>query len=1155
MSYLYSQNALSPQSGQKAYWGGLYGSAQALALIEFAQQQSQVVLVIANDISQCQQLYQSLQFYNQNLDILRFDSWEVLAFDHFSPHPDITSSRLKTLSKLDNLISGIVITTLESLLQRICPLSFIQQYSFNLQVGDSLEPQSFVKKLLKIGYQRVTTVREHGEFNIKGSLIDLYPMGARAPCRLDLLDAEIESMRTFDARTQRSIEGVQHTTLLPAREFSTDADSIAMFKNKYQQSFGNSDDFIFTEVSESRLPNGIEFYLPLFFAETSSLFDYLPDNTVIALQQGFNSLVEITFDEIQARHEQALGHLDRPPLPIWQVFLSKDRLFGSLKSSQQLVIGTAKLSARQNGLNFASSLLPPLSIQAQNKSPLVKLLNFAQTFTGRILIVCGSVGRQSVLMDLLTNHNIDPNPVENWAAFVQSQFVLCISHGNLSEGLLIKDIAIIAEAHLFGADVVQQQRRRRAKHKDFDEAIKSLVEVQTGDPIVHEHYGVGRYLGLKTQVFDDLAQDFLVLEYADNSKLMVPMTSLNLISRYSGASAEFAPLHKLGTSQWRKAKERVKEALHDIAAELLEIYAKRQAQNGFAFPAPSDAYSAFVTGFAFEETPDQLKTMGEVLADMQSNKPMDRLVCGDVGFGKTEIAMRAAFLAVEAGKQVAILVPTTLLANQHYQSFKDRMVQYPIEICALSRFQTGKQQTQIKTQLENGKVDIVIGTHKLIQGRIKYKNLGLVIIDEEHRFGVKQKETLKKLRGQSDILTMTATPIPRTLNMALGSLRELSVIATPPQGRSAIQTFVNEWSDDTIIEACSRELHRGGQIFVLHNDIDSIDNMAQNLKSLMSNAQVRIAHGQMPSKELEHIMSDFYHARFQILVCTTIIETGIDIPNANTIIINNAQNFGLAQLHQLRGRVGRSHHRAYAYLVIKSHQSLSKNAKKRLEAVESLEELGAGFMLANHDLEIRGAGDLLGDNQSGKISEIGFNLYQDLLKRTINVIRKGKQINLNDAMTQEIQIHTGLACIIPNTYLNDVHERLVFYKRIANAKNNHELKDLKIEMIDRFGLLPDAITNLFASTALKLLCEKIGIDKISIVDDKFTLNFANNTKIEPIVIIKLIQNQPKTYQLKSQNQLIVKQNMPQDIARIEQVVSLLKTLNNEVGCFLPNLIK
>ncbi len=776
--------------------------------------------------------------------------------------------------------------------------------------------------------------------------------------------------------------------------------------------------------------------------------------------------------------------------------------------------------------------------------PLNKFLIFEKKFSGKILIVCESQGRQSVLSDLLISYDLKPSSVEHWQDFLNSDKKLCITNNELNEGLLTEDIAIITEVNLFGTDIVKQQRRRRAKHKDFDEAIKSLVEIQIGDPIVHENYGVGRYLGLKTQVFDDLTQDFLMLEYANSSKLMVPITSLNLISRYSGASPDIAPLHKLGTNQWAKAKQHTHDALYDIAAELLEIYAKRELQTGFAFPEPNDAYNSFVASFPFEETPDQLKTMAEVLADMQSHKPMDRLVCGDVGFGKTEIAMRATFLAVEFGKQVAILAPTTLLVNQHYKSFKDRFINHPIEIAALSRFQSTKEQTQIRQKLVDGKIDIVIGTHKLIQGNIKYKQLGLVIIDEEHRFGVKQKESLKKMRGQSDILTMTATPIPRTLNMALGSLRELSIIATPPQGRSAIQTFVKEWDDDAIVEACSREVHRGGQIFVLHNDIDSIDNMAERLKLLMKNIRIRIAHGQMPSRELEQVMGDFYHGRFQILVCTTIIETGIDIPNANTIIINNAQNFGLAQLHQLRGRVGRSHHRAYAYLVIKSHQSLSDNARKRLEAIESLEELGAGFMLANHDLEIRGAGDLLGDNQSGKISEIGFNLYHDLLKRTVGAIRVGKKSNLNNPINHEVSIDTGLGCIIPESYLSDVHERLVLYKRIANGKNNDELKDLQIEMIDRFGLLPNSTKNLFAITKLKLSCEKIGIDKISIYDDKAHIIFSDKINIEPIKIINLLQTQPNIYQLKGKNQLIFKCEMPNNIERIELIKGLLKILKS-----------
>ena len=1142
MPYLYPEKTPLSNPGQKTYWGSLYGSADALALVEYAQQQSQVILLIANDIAHLDILYKSLNFYNDTLDILKFDNWEVLPYDQFSPHPDITSNRLSTLSKLKKLKKGIVVTTLETLFSYLCPIEFSEKFSFDLKIGNDINPALLSEKLLKIGYNRVTTVMEHGEFNIRGSLIDLYPMGANKPYRIDLFDQEIETIRSFDTSTQRSEIQVDEIALLPAREFATDQPSINLFKENYTQAFGDQS-FIYHEISEGRLPGGIEFYLPLFFNSTNTLFDYLPKTLTIATFAGFSTLVDKTFVNIQSRFDHAKLDLDRPPLAVNRVFLSKEVLFSAIKQQPQLVIGPSKLEQKPGHLNFSSKLLPPLRIDPQAKNPLSKLSSFAKRFQKKILIVCESQGRQSVLDELLKNHDLEAQNTKDWQHFLSSDHLLHITNQELSQGLLGLDIAVITEDNLFGQEVVQQQRRRRAKHKDFDEAIKSLVEIKKGDPIVHENYGVGRYLGLKTQTYDGLSQDFLQLEYAGGAKLMVPMTSLNLISRYSGALAENAPLHKLGTPQWSKAKQKAGEALHDVAAELLEIYAKRESQTGFAFPEPNDAYSAFVSHFAFEETPDQLKTMGEVLADMRSNKPMDRLVCGDVGFGKTEIAMRAAFLAVEAGKQVAILVPTTLLAKQHHQSFVDRFIHHPVEIAALSRFQTAKEQKIIVEKLSTGQIDIVIGTHKIIQGSIQYKNLGLVIIDEEHRFGVKQKEALKKLRGQSDILTMTATPIPRTLNMALGSLRELSIIATPPAKRSAIQTFVQEWSDDNIKEAITRELHRGGQIFVLHNDIDSIDNMAQSLTELMPNVHVRVAHGQMPTRELEHIMGDFYHARFQILVCTTIIETGIDIPNANTIIINNAQNFGLAQLHQLRGRVGRSHHRAYAYLVIKSHQSLSRDAKKRLDAIESLEELGAGFMLANHDLEIRGAGDLLGDNQSGKISEIGFNLYHDLLKRTIDAMRAGRKLNLDDPINHEIQIDCGLPSIIPQSYLEDVHERLVLYKRIASCKTNNELKELQIEMIDRFGLLPDSTKHLFANIRLKLFCEKIGIDKINLYEDKAIITFGSKNTIEPIKIIQLIQKQPKNYQLKGQNQLIVKESMPEDIRRIELVENLLKKLN------------
>jgi len=1142
MSIVYPQESGSFSSDlKKNYWGSLFGSSEALALTEFAESNKGVVLYIARDIAHHDEIKKALLFFKKSIKILDFSSWEVLAFDHFSPHPDIVSSRIHTLSKLSSIETAIVVTTVETLSQRLCPKDYINKYSLNLKTRQNLEIDSFTESLIKIGYRRVTTVMEPGEFSLKGALIDLYPMGAANPYRIDLFDNEIDSIRSFDPSTQRSIDVIEEVYLLPAREFASDNQSINIFKKNYLSEFGSTDGFIYTEVSEGRYPGGIEFYLPLFFDRTDTLFDYIPNISSIVYQKGLGELLKTQSNELLERFEYCQNSLERLPLPINKVFLDSSDFFSALNDKKQIQIQTSKIQ-QNTGLNFSSSILPPLKIEAQAKKPLNKLIKFIESFRGRVLIVCESDGRQSVLVDLLSSYGLKPTQCSDWIDFINQSSKLCITSARLNEGVVFEKIAIISENNLFGKDAIKQQRRRRAKHKDFDEAIKSLVEIQLGDPVVHEHYGIGRYLGLESRSFDENQQDFLSLEYANGSKLMVPITNLNLISRYSGASSDHAPLHKLGSQQWTKAKRKAAEALYDVAAELLEIYAKRQSQKGFSYPAPNDSYSSFVSSFKFEETPDQLKTMNDVLLDMQSDRPMDRLVCGDVGFGKTEIAMRAAFLAVESGKQVAILVPTTLLANQHYQTFNDRFSKFPIVIKSLSRFQDMKEQKQIKMELKEGKIDIVIGTHKLIQGDIKYQKLGLIIIDEEHRFGVKQKESLKKIRGQSDILTMTATPIPRSLNMALGSLRELSIIASPPAKRTAIQTFVDLWDDNTIIEACSRELHRGGQIFVVHNEIDTIDNMAESFKALMPNLKIRIAHGQMPSKELEQIMTDFYHQRFQVLVCTTIIETGIDIPSANTIIINNAQNFGLAQLHQLRGRVGRSHHKAYAYLVIKSHQSITQNAKKRLDAIASLEELGAGFMLANHDLEIRGAGDLLGENQSGKISEIGFNLYHDLLKRTIHAIKNNTQLDIKEALTEEVEINPGIACIIPDTYLPDVHERLILYKRIASANNEEELKDLKIEMIDRFGALPDSTSNLFESSSLKNYSNHIGVLKINIYDDKAEITLNEKNSIDASKIIGLIQTKPTQYQLKNQNTIVINESMEPDMSRIRKISKLLSAI-------------
>ena len=1142
MSILYPEKT-EPVSGLKSYWGSLYGSAKALALIDFVQKkQERVLLYIANDISQYESILRDLKFYNQSLNILSFPDWEILVYDNFSPHPDIVSARIKTLSELSKLKKIIVVTTLESVLQRISPTDYIEKYSLHIKCGDELIIQEFINNIIKIGYNRVSNVVEQGEFSIKGSLIDIYSMGCKNPYRIDLFDDEIDSIRTFSVSNQLSIKNIESFFILPVREFASDDNSIKKFQTKYQQEFVKNHGIILDELLAGNLPGGIEFYLPLFFDKTSTIFDYLVDDCIIAYEDNLVNYVNEIAKGHQQRYQMCKDSATRPILDLAKIFLRKEEFFSLISARKQIQIQSIKSSKKQV-INFNTKLLPPFKIQSQNKQPLNKIIKFIQNFKGKVLFVFESMGAQSIIIDLFKENELQLEEVQSFADFLTKKSALCVINATLDNSLLTEDIAIINEQDLFGSDLVKQKRRRRAKHKDFDESISSLLEIKIGDAIVHENYGVGRYLGLKVENFDGYAQDFISIKYANNAKLMVPVTSLHLISRYSGAKVDFAPLNKLGSMQWKNAKKKASESIYDVAVELLEIHAKRQSMSGFAYPQPSDAYTSFVNSFVFEQTPDQEKTMQEILADMCSEVPMDRLLCGDVGFGKTEIAMRATFLAVEAGKQVAILVPTTLLARQHHQTFTDRFANYPVIIKSISRLQTTKQQTTIKKELEQGKIDIIIGTQKLIQNSIKYKNLGFIVIDEEHRFGVKQKEALKKIRGQSDILTMTSTPIPRTLNMALGSLREFSIISTPPAGRMAIQTSVDEYNTQTIIEACARELHRSGQIFFIHNEIDTIDKIAEEIKELMPNINVRIAHGKMPSKELEHIMIDFYHQRFQLLVCTTIIETGIDIPSANTIIINNAQNFGLAQLHQLRGRVGRSHHKAYAYLMIKSYQALTKDAKKRLEAITALKDLGAGFMLASHDLEIRGAGDLLGENQSGKISEIGFNLYYDLLKRTVKALKAGDKIKIEDLTIEPIDIDTGIACIIPQDYVYDVHERLVLYKRISNVSDEQHLDELQMEIIDRFGMLPDSSKNLFYLTRLRFICQDIGVNKIVITDTKTNITLKDKNKIDPAKIINLIQTQPSKYKLKGQNTLIFIADMENDYSRIVVVSNFLKKLS------------
>lgn len=1104
-------NLKSPfYNGNKFYCGRLTSGSEALVMVDFCKQNQQNLLVIADDIKNETQLLRELSFYAGDMQIMHFANYEILAYDSTSPHADIISSRIKTLSALPEAQNCIIVTTIEAALMRLCPIKFIQQNCLKLQIGQNLSTISFTETLINNGYLRVNSVQHSGEFSIKGGIVDVYPMGRKTPVRLDLFDDEIESIRTFDINTQRSIDKILDLDLLPAKEFMFDAQSRELFLQNHTTQIANND-IVYEAVENNRLPSGIEFYLPLFFEQTAALFDYLQQPTALCFQSGLSSSVDKIYSDIQSSYQKAVQNLDQIPLKIDNVFLSKEEFFTKINNFPQIVWQNLKV---KKGYNFNTKILPVLHSSHDSLQKLIDFLNSTVT-TKKSLIICESKSRLSVLLDLLPK-DLAIKKIETFAEFLATKNKVNITIASVSRGFLNDEINIITEEDIFGNTLNLQKRRRRAKHKDFNEAVKSLIEIQENDAVVHENYGVGRYLGLITKNFDEIKNDFIHIEYAGGSKLMIPIDEINLISRYSGIGSN-VPLHKLGTQIWNKAKKKAVDAMRDVASELLEIYAKREMEKGFAINKPADDYNSFVANFGFNETQDQTTTMQQVLKDMLSDKPMDRLVCGDVGFGKTEIAMRASFLAVANNSQVAILVPTTLLANQHYQSFIDRFVGFAVNIAVLSRFQTAKQQIEIKAKLKTGAIDIVIGTHKLIQKTIKYKNLGLLIIDEEHRFGVSQKEELKAMRAKCDILTMSATPIPRTLNLALGSLREMSIISTPPIGREAVKTFVSEFHFDTIKEACQRELHRGGQIFFLHNDIDSIDNMAEAIANIMPNIKIKIAHGQMPSKELKNIMADFYNQRFQILVCTTIIETGLDVPTANTIIINNAGNFGLSQLHQLRGRVGRSHHKAYAYLLVKSFKLLTKGAEKRLKVIESLEELGAGFMLANHDLEIRGAGDILGASQSGKITEIGFNLYYDLLERTINSLKNNTSIKITN---NKIEVNSGISTIIPSDYIFDVSDRLSFYQRVNKCNDDHDIKDLQIEMIDRFGPMFNSCKNLFAMQSLKNFCIKVGIEKINMFEDKIIITFGLDAKIDLISIINLIQTKPQTYQLKDNITLI-----------------------------------
>ncbi|WP_313209824.1 transcription-repair coupling factor [Stutzerimonas nitrititolerans] len=1134
-----------PAASGKQTWGNLPGAALSLAIAESASSAKRFTLLLTADSQSAERLKEELAFFAPELPVLHFPDWETLPYDVFSPHQDIISQRIAALYQLPELTHGVLVVPITTALHRLAPKRFLLGSSLVLDVGQKLDVEQMRSRLEAAGYRCVDTVYEHGEFAVRGALIDLYPMGSALPYRIDLFDDEIETLRTFDPENQRSIEKVDSVRLLPAREFPVKKESVTGFRARFRERFDV--DFrrcpVYQDLSTGITPAGIEYYLPLFFDETSTLFDYLPEDTQVFSLPGIEQAAEQFWKDVRNRFEERRVDPERPLLPPTDLFVPVEDCFSRLKLWPRVVASQEDVETGIGRERFPASPLPELAIEAKASEPLGALRRFLDEFPGRVLFTAESAGRREVLLELLARLKLRPQEVDGWPAFLQSKERLAISIAPLDDGLLLQQpqLALIAESPLFGQRIMQ--RRRREKTRDAGEnVIKNLTELREGAPVVHIDHGVGRYQGLITLEIEGQSAEFLQLQYAEEAKLYVPVASLHLIARYTGSDDALAPLHRLGSETWQKAKRKAAEQVRDVAAELLDIYARRAAREGYAFQDPQLDYDTFSAGFPFEETPDQQAAIEAVRADMLAPKPMDRLICGDVGFGKTEVAMRAAFIAVHSGRQVAVLVPTTLLAQQHYNSFRDRFADWPVKVEVMSRFKSTKEIQAAVDQLAEGKVDILIGTHKLLQDDVKFTNLGLVIIDEEHRFGVRQKEQLKALRSEVDILTLTATPIPRTLNMAVAGMRDLSIIATPPARRLSVRTFVMEANKPTIKEALLRELLRGGQVYYLHNDVKTIEKCAADLAELVPEARIGIGHGQMRERELEQVMGDFYHKRFNVLVASTIIETGIDVPSANTIIIERADKFGLAQLHQLRGRVGRSHHQAYAYLLTPPRKQMTPDAEKRLEAIANAQDLGAGFVLATHDLEIRGAGELLGDGQSGQIQAVGFTLYMEMLERAVKAIQKGEQPNLDQPLGGGPEINLRVPALIPEDYLPDVHARLILYKRIANAADEDGLNELQVEMIDRFGLLPEPAKHLIRLTLLKLQAEKLGITKIDAGPQGGRIEFAADTPVDPMALIKLIQTQPKRYKFEGATVFKFQVPMERPEERFNTLEALLERL-------------
>lgn len=1153
-----------PKPREKSYWPNLSQGSLPLALARYLPDK-QLKVVLTQDAEQALRLQTAWRFFRPHDTAVFLPDWETLPYERFSPHQDLVSERLSALWQIKSGAADVLFVPVATAMQKLPPVPFLAGRTFWLKTGQTLDIGRLKSDLVDAGYNHVSHVVAAGEFAVRGGIVDLFPMGSEMPYRIDLFDDEIDSIKTFDTETQRTISPVSEIRLLPAHEFPTDSEAQKIFRSRFREEVdGNPNDAaVYKAVSNGHFGAGVEYYLPLFFEnELETLFDYIGEDALFVSLGDVHAEANRFWSDVKSRYAMAQGDETYPPLLPQHLYLSADVFAGRLKNYGQVL---PDVSGKEH-------TLPDLAVNRQSDEPLQALKDFQTAFEGRILLCAESLGRRETMLGFLQQNGLKAKPVSDWQGFLSAHEPLMITVAPLAYGFKLgglqspnqqqaapaserenwgeskavadqSAIAVITESDLYQYVARSRAHNRRKKHAAIsDGLLRDLAEINIGDPVVHEEHGIGRYMGLVTMDLGGETNEMMLLEYAGEAQLYVPVSQLHLISRYSGQAHENVALHKLGSGAWNKAKRKAAEKARDTAAELLNLYARRAAQSGHKFEINELDYQAFADGFGYEETEDQAAAIAAVIKDLTQAKPMDRLVCGDVGFGKTEVALRAAFVAVMGGKQVAVLAPTTLLVEQHAQNFADRFADFPVKVAGLSRFNNSKATKAALEGMADGTVDIVIGTHKLVQDDIKFKNLGLVIIDEEHRFGVRQKEQLKRLRANVDILTMTATPIPRTLSMALEGLRDFSLITTAPSRRLAVKTFVKPFSEGSVREAVLRELKRGGQVFFLHNEVDTIENMRERLETLLPEARIGVAHGQLRERELEQVMRDFLQQRFNVLLCSTIIETGIDIHNANTIIINRADKFGLAQLHQLRGRVGRSHHQAYAYLLTPEY--ITKDAEKRLDAIAAADELGAGFTLAMQDLEIRGAGEILGEGQSGEMIQVGFTLYTEMLKQAVRDLKKGRQPDLDAPLgiTTEIKLHSP--ALLPESYCPDIHERLVLYKRLAVCETVQQINAIHEELVDRFGLPEQPVKTLIESHHLRLMAKELGIDAIDAAGEAVTVTFGKHHCIDPTEIILLIQTDKK-YRPAGADKLRFAAEMENIEVRINTVKTVLKTLQSK----------